>query len=122
MMPCISRKFSVHAKAFNSLSYYLVLIILLNNLKFSTSTLSTTVTSVLSSNISSHEPTCSNVKDILSLRGIADKDLPAKFPIKGENTTNTFTETLVLKEAKEIEPLCQNISPPTPKPTPNPAS
>lgn len=87
MLPCISRKFSVHAKAFNSLSYCLVLIFLLNNLQCSTSALSTTVPSVLSSNISSLEPTCANVKDILTQRGIADKDLPAKFPIKGENKT-----------------------------------
>lgn len=80
MMPCISKKFSV-----NNLSSCLVLVFLLNNLHCSTSALSTTVPSVLSSNFSSLEPSCSNVKDLFSQRGIADKDLPAKFPIKGEN-------------------------------------
>lgn len=84
-MPCISRKLCIVAKAFHSLGFYLVLIVLLNNLQCSTSALSTTVPSVLSSNFSSHEPTCSNVKDLFAQRGIADKDLPAKFPIKGEN-------------------------------------
>lgn len=80
-MPCISRKL------FASLNCYLVLIVLLNNLQFSASSLSSTVPSVQSSNFSSsHEPICSNVKDILTQRGIADKDLPAKFPIKGEQT------------------------------------
>lgn len=76
MMPCMSQKLCVV-----SLNGFLVLIVLLNNLKCSAST---TVPSVASSNFSSHEPTCSNVKDILAQRGVADKDLPAKFPIKGE--------------------------------------
>lgn len=84
MMPCISK--SVASKAFHSFSYYLVLIFLLNNLQCSTSALSTTVVpSMLSSNFTStHEPVCSNVKDIFSQRGITEKDLPAKLPIKGE--------------------------------------
>lgn len=79
MMPCISKKLNI-----DSLSSCLVLMFLLNNLQCSTSALSTTVPSVLSSNFSSHEPSCSNVKDLFSQRGIADKDLPANFPIKGE--------------------------------------
>lgn len=79
-MPCISARLCVGAKAFR----YLVLIILLNNLQCSTSTLSTTVPSTFGGNFSSQEPVCSNVREILSQRGIADKDLPAKFPIKGE--------------------------------------
>lgn len=82
MMPCISSKLS----ALHSLSCYLVLIVLLNNLQCSASALSTTVPSVLSSNFSSHEPACSNVKDLFSQRGIADKELPAKFPIKGKTS------------------------------------
>lgn len=82
MMPCISRKFIV-PKAFDSLSYCLVLIFLLNNLHCSTST--TTLPSVQgSSSNSSQEPTCTAVKDIFTQRGVADKDLPANFPIKGE--------------------------------------
>jgi hypothetical protein len=83
-MPCISK--SSDSKAFNSFNYYIVLIFLLNNLQLSTSALSTTIVPpVLSSNFTSnHEPVCSNVKDIFSQRGIAEKDLPAKFPIKGE--------------------------------------
>lgn len=84
MMPCISRKLCVGAKAFHCLSHYLVLIVLLNNLHCSTSALSTTVPSTFGGNSSSHEPVCANVKDIMSQRGIADKDLPVKFPIKGE--------------------------------------
>jgi hypothetical protein len=86
MMPCISRKLSVDLAAFHRLSCYLVLICLLNNFQCSTSALSTTVPSILSTNHSSSgsEPACSNVKDIFSHRGIADKDLPARFPIKGE--------------------------------------
>lgn len=87
-MPCISK--FVDSKAFNSFSCYLVLIFLLNNLQCSTSALSTTVAPlVLSSNYtSSHEPVCSNVKDIFVQRGIAEKDLPAKFPVKGERRQN----------------------------------
>lgn len=85
MMPCISK--SVDSKAF---SYYLVLIFLSNILQCSASALSTTVVPLtLSSNFTStHEPVCSNVKDIFSQRGITEKDLPAKLPIKGEKRQN----------------------------------
>lgn len=65
------------------LSCYLALIVLFNNLHLSTSALSTTVPTTLSSNYTSHEPTCSNVKDLLIKRGIAEKDIP-KTPIKGK--------------------------------------
>lgn len=83
-MPCISRSALVKSKAFSGLSCCLVLTFLLNNLQLATSTLSTIAPPLLNLNYSSHELTCSNVKDILAQRGISDKDLPTKFPIKGE--------------------------------------
>lgn len=85
MMPCISSKLHADAKAFHSFSYYLVLIVLLNNLQCSTSALSTTTPSLLNTNHSSHESACSNVRDILTQRGVADKDIPTKLPMKGES-------------------------------------
>lgn len=100
MMPCISK--FVDSKAFNSFSCYLVLIFLLNNLQCSTSALSTTVAPLmLSSNYTSnHEPVCSNVKDIFVQRGIAEKDLPAKFPIKGEKRQNIESLSCKCNEVK----------------------
>lgn len=90
MVPCISRK--VGGLAVQSLSCYLVLIVLLNNFQCSASVLATTIASVVSPNVtgSASEPMCSAVKDIFTQRGIADKDLPANFPIKGE--THCFRE------------------------------
>lgn len=84
MVPCISRK--VGGPAVLSLSCYLVLIVLLNNSQCSASVLATTIASVVSPNATgtASEPMCSTVKDIFTQRGIADKDLPANFPIKGE--------------------------------------
>lgn len=105
-MRCISKKFSVDG----SLTSCLVLVFLLNNLQCSTSALSTTVPSVLSSNFSSHEPSCSNVKDLFSQRGIADKDLPAKFPIKGENRFKFDMETRVRCYKRENEQWSENIT------------
>lgn len=64
-------------------SCYLVLIVLFSNLHLSTSALSTTVPTTLSTNYSSHEPTCTNVKDFFIHRGILEKDIP-RTPIKGE--------------------------------------
>ena len=103
MMPCISK--SVNSKAFSSFNYYLVFIFLLNNLEFATCTLSTTVPSLLSPNYTSnHEPVCSNVKDIFAQRGIAEKDLPAKLPIKGEKRADKkFLKTF--SSASEISSL-----------------
>lgn len=84
MLPCISRK--VGGRAVQSLGCYLVLIVLLNNFQCSASVLATTIASVVSPNATgtASEPMCSAVKDIFTQRGIADKDLPANFPIKGE--------------------------------------
>ena len=100
MMPCISRKFIV-PKAFDSLSYCLVLFFLLNNLHCTTS--STALPSVQGLNTSSHEPSCTNVKDIISQRGIADKDLPAKFPIKGEKRLTIATSVFCKVNPHRIE-------------------
>lgn len=84
MVPCISRK--VGGRAVQSLCCYFVLIVLLNNFQCSASVLATTIASVVSPNVTgtASEPMCSAVKDIFTQRGIADKDLPANFPIKGE--------------------------------------
>lgn len=100
MMPCISRKLCVDAKAF----YYLMLIVLLNNLQCSMSALSTTVPSTFGGNSSSHEPVCSNVKDIMLQRGIAEKDLPAKFPIKGkwQASMPTLRVKTEVKSSKDV--------------------
>jgi hypothetical protein len=111
MMPCISK--SVDSKAFSSLGYYLVLIFLLNNLEFSTSALSTTVLpSVLNSNYTSnHEPVCSNVKDIFAQRGIAEKDLPAKLPVKGENRQQEkIVENFSVCKCSEVNFLPRHFS------------
>lgn len=85
MVLCISRK--VGGQAVQSLGCYLVLIVLLNNFQCSASVLATTIASVVSPNATgTSEPLCSAVKDIFMQRGIADKDLPANFPIKGESS------------------------------------
>lgn len=77
-MKCISIKLSM------KLIQYFILITSL--IKCSTFAMSTTVATSLSTNYSSnHEPICSNVKDLLLQRGIAEKDLP-KTPLKGELT------------------------------------
>lgn len=79
-MMCISSR---NMRKLCSISCYLTLIVLFNNLNLSTSALSTTVPSTLSTNYSSHEITCSNVKDFFMQRGIAEKDI-TRTPIKGK--------------------------------------
>lgn len=63
-------------------SCFLMLIIFMSNLKFTTSSLSTTVPTLNKNFNNSHEPTCSNIKDFLIQRGIAEKDLLSS-PLKG---------------------------------------
>lgn len=79
-MKCISSNFK---SLCNLYCIYFMLMIIINNFHYSTSSLSTTIPTTLSTNYSSHEPTCSNVKDLFTQRGIAEKDIP-KSPMKGE--------------------------------------
>lgn len=78
-MKCLSKSF----KSFRNISCCFMLLIFVNNFNYSTSSLSTTIPTTLSTNYTSHEPTCANVKDLLIQRGITEKDIP-KSPIKGE--------------------------------------
>lgn len=79
---CISNKLIINF--INGISCRMIVLILLSQIKISTSSLSTTSPASLSANFnSSHEAACSSIKDLLLKREIVERDIP-KFPIKGK--------------------------------------